>query len=94
MRQAIVTKYLGPTNHRGSRVKATAQAGSMVYSWDDALDADENHAKAATAYAESKEWLWKNADGTPSMRLVGGAMPDGSGYCFVLIPSTSDKGAK
>ena len=26
MRQAIVTKYLGPTNTRGSRVKATAAA--------------------------------------------------------------------
>lgn len=26
--QAIETKYLGPTNTRGSRIKASAQAGS------------------------------------------------------------------
>lgn len=30
MKQAIVTKFLGPTNYRGSRVKATCQAGSVT----------------------------------------------------------------
>lgn len=35
--QAIVTKYLGPTNHRGARIVAKAQAGRKVYAWQDDL---------------------------------------------------------
>ena len=33
--QAIVTRYHGPGNVKGSRVKATAQAGSTITEWDD-----------------------------------------------------------
>lgn len=74
MRQAIVTKYFGPTNFRGARVKASAQAGSITISWDHALNADENHTAAAKAFAEKMKW-----DGAWS----GGALPSGSGYCYV-----------
>jgi hypothetical protein len=56
MRQAIVTKYLGPTNFRGSRVKATASAGSVTVSWDHALDAESNHVAAAKALAVKYGW--------------------------------------
>lgn len=35
--QAIRTKYYGPTNFRGSRIKAEAQAGSRWMEWDHAL---------------------------------------------------------
>jgi hypothetical protein len=42
MRQAIVTKFLGPTDHRGSRIKATAEAGSITVSWDHGLGVEEN----------------------------------------------------
>lgn len=74
MRQAIVTKYLPVTNTKPSRVKATAEAGSVILSWDNALNTDQNHAKAANALAEQKGWAghWR-----------GGALPDHSGYCFV-----------
>lgn len=43
MFQAITTRFLGPTNFRGSRVKATADAGSVTLSWDYALGIDQNH---------------------------------------------------
>ena len=48
----IVTRYLGPTNHRGSRVKATHQRDSDVtwratLDWDHSLNATENHQLAA-----------------------------------------------
>jgi hypothetical protein len=56
MFQAITTKYLCPTNHRGARVKATAQAGSVTVSWDYALNADGNHTAAAQALAEKMGW--------------------------------------
>ena len=72
--QAIVTKYLGPTNSRGARVKATCQAGSKTIPWDDALDVDANHDKAALALARQLGW---------SMRFYRGGAPDGSGNCYV-----------
>lgn len=74
MRQAIETRYFGPTNFRGSRVKATAQAGSVTLSWDDALSVDENHVAAARALASKYGW---------SGRYAGGALVNGRGYVFV-----------
>jgi hypothetical protein len=78
VRQAIVTKFLGPTNFRGARVKATAQAGSVTIGWDDALDTDANHTAAATALANKFGWLERNT-------MVGGASPDGCGNVYVLV---------
>ena len=51
MRQAIVTKYIGPTTSRGSRVKAAAYAGSITVPWDHALSPEGNHTEAAKALA-------------------------------------------
>jgi hypothetical protein len=50
----IITRYLGPTNTRGSRVVATHKRDSettwrKVLSWDHALDSAENHRAAAEA---------------------------------------------
>lgn len=75
--QAIVTKFFGPTNTRGSRIKATAQAGSVTVSYDYALNSDENHAAAAQALAEKFGWFgaWHE----------GGA-PDGRGNVYVWAP--------
>ncbi len=54
--QAIMTKYIGPSNVRGSRVKATAEAGSITLHWDDSLNSDKNHARAAEALANKFKW--------------------------------------
>ena len=32
--QAIITKYLSPTNHYSARVVCKAQAGRKDYAWD------------------------------------------------------------
>ena len=77
MRQAIVTKYLGPTNARGSRVKATAQAGTIAVPWDDARDVIENHEAAAKALAARYRWSTE--------RMHGGAMPDDAGFVWVFV---------
>lgn len=92
MRQAIVTKYLGPTDHRGSRVKAIADAGSITLSWDHALNPEDNHRAAAEELARSKGWLWewKGSGKVPARyRLEGGGMPQTTpyAYCFVLVPN-------
>ena len=73
MFQAIQTKYLGPSNTRGSRVKAWSQAGSITLVWDYALNADENHRTAARMLARKLDWkgVWS-----------GGGLPD-QGYAFV-----------
>jgi len=83
-RQAIVTKYLGPTNHRGSRIKAKCQSGSITVSWDSNLHINENHTAAATALAQKMGWLM--VDGR-KFQLLGGAMPDSSGNCYVIVPA-------
>lgn len=77
MRQAIETKFLGPTDKRGSRVKATADAGSIILDWDHRLNAAQNHCAAARALAQKLDWkgVWS-----------GGALND-SGYAFVTSDS-------
>jgi len=77
----IVTKYLGPTNSRGSRVKATSGSGkTATVSWDHELDAHDNHAAAATSL------VWK-ALGIPAdnLTLIGGTLPTNDGYAFAVL---------
>jgi len=73
MYQAIQTKFHGPTNTRGARVKATADAGSVTVSWDHAIGIYENHKAAAVALARRYGW---------PEDLDGGSLP-GSGYAFI-----------
>ncbi len=74
--RAIVTKFLGPTNHRGSRVKATLsgeKSVSVTMPWCSGLNSDRNHAHAAEKLAEQLGW-----DQKPSAHLVGGWMQHGA----------------
>lgn len=81
MFQAIQTKLLGPTNTRGARVKAIADAGSITVSWDYSLGIAENHEAAAVALARRYGW---------PEDMVGGGLP-GRGYAFVRRePATAD----
>lgn len=73
-RQAISTRCLAPTNNRGLRIVASAEAGRKVYDWDYELDAYANHAAAALKFAQ--HWGW---DG----EYVGGGTAEG--YCFCRI---------
>ncbi len=54
--QAIQTKYFGPTNHNGSRIKATAAAGSVTVDYDHALNVGDNHKAAAAALVAKLGW--------------------------------------
>ena len=57
MRQSIQTKYIGPTNTRGSRVSATSASGHrLTLEWDDAMNTDDNHKAAAQALARKLDW--------------------------------------
>lgn len=56
--QAIVTKFIPPTDHRGSRVVARAESGlKLVWDWDHRSDVEENHRAAAIALCRKFGWL-------------------------------------
>ena len=75
MRQAIETKYLGPTDTKGARVRASSQARSFTVGYDHRLNPSDNHAGAAVALAGKYGWTG---------RLVGGGNATGTGYVFVF----------
>lgn len=83
MSASIFTKYFGPTNTRGSRVKATASngAGSMSVPWDYGLNVDQNHDAAAKALAKKLGWHG---------RVSRGGGPGGSGNVYVYHGTGND----
>jgi hypothetical protein len=81
--QAILTRFLGPTDTKGPRIKATCACGSAFFTYDHASNSAENHARAARGLAIRNNWL--NGDETDSYTLEGGDMPDGKGMCFVFV---------
>ena len=54
--QAITTKVLPATNTQPTRVKATAQAGSITLIWNNYVGHDANHIAAARALAAKLGW--------------------------------------
>ena len=75
MFQAIQVKYLGPTNYRGSRYKATAATGSVTVPADDAKNVEGNVIAAAQALRDKFGWVGG---------MVYGQLADGS-YVFVQL---------
>jgi hypothetical protein len=85
-RQAIVTRYIGATNSRGSRIKAYCSRGSITIGYPHDKSGHECHIEAARAllarFAEEdgngKSW------GDIDAWIIGG-MPEASrdSYCFV-----------
>ena len=82
MRQSITTRYVGPTNSRGSRIKAIARkrdgigpelSATVPYGHG---NTEEEHCKGAKACAEKLGWsgLW-----------IGGGNLDENGYVFVNV---------
>ena len=56
MRQAIVTKYYGPTNSKGARIKASCEAGSIWFGYASRHTSDKNHALAVLKLIKKLEW--------------------------------------
>ena len=74
--QAIETEYRGPTDRRGARVIARAQAGRVVVPWDHALSIEENHDAACQAFVRRRGWFgaW-----------IRGNRADDRGYVYVCM---------
>lgn len=79
-RQAITTRFLGPTDHRPARVVARCDGGRVVLSWDHGKSSGQNHADAAWRLAFDLGW---------SGTWQGGALPNGHGYAFVWTGPTT-----
>lgn len=80
--QAIVTKFISPTDFKGSRIKAAASAGSVEVTWDDELNVEDNHRKAAFKLQEKLGWV-----GDAYGDIKGGTMPN-EDMCWVMVPAS------
>ena len=90
--QSIHTKYSGPTNTRGSRIRAIASGGggSVSVPYDHDLSDDGNHDEAAKKLAQKMGW-----EGT--VIRGGGIGGKGNVYVFrsgeeIVLPPGSRKG--
>lgn len=78
-RQAIETRYVGPTCYKGSRIKAECAAGSITIHWSHDLSVDQNHYRAAWLLVQKLKW-------DKTTRVIGlkmGQLKRGS-YVFIL----------
>lgn len=80
--QSVSTRFLGPTNFRGSRYKATTSGGmTLTVEADHRLGSEENHYRAARLLIEKLEWFHDDTRGDRYGRWFGGGTVDG--YVFV-----------
>jgi hypothetical protein len=87
----IITKYMGPTNYRGHRIRIIDHGKRSMVDWVDNLDIEENHRHAADHYWRQQvdeylpgEKLYKTRNGL--YRLQGGSLSKFGFYCWVLEP--------
>lgn len=78
--KAIVCKYIGPSNFKGSRIKAYAEGGnSITISYPHELSGSDVYKLAAVALCKKMKW-----EGP----LIEGGLPNGD-YVFVFAPKIS-----
>ena len=71
--QSIETRYVSPTNHRGSRIIATTPGGhKLTHHWNYEFNIEANHYAAAEALRAKLDW--------PSIKAGGSTA---KGYAFV-----------
>lgn len=73
--KAIITRYKGPTDTKGSRIIASDEDGNRIsISYPYELSGETVHQKAAQALCQKMGWTGE---------LVGGSLKNG--YCFVFV---------
>lgn len=78
---AIQTKYLGPTNFKGSRIKAfTSMGAQLTIGYPHELSGAACHVKAAVALAKEQGWTYGG-------KLISGGVK--GGYVFVFSNAES-----
>ena len=80
--QTITTKYIGPTNTKCSRVKATCWLTSITVSWDHALNSENNYKEVIQVLVNK---LNSERIGDARWFVVAtGSSVDGKGYTAVI----------
>lgn len=80
--QAIQTRYFGPSNVKGSRIKAWAEGGSITIPYPHELTGQACHRKAAQALADKLKWTDK---------YLGAQLPGTHDYVFVPVHPWSEE---
>lgn len=76
--QSIATKYIGPSNCKGARIKAIASGGAYVFEpYHHEYDPDRNHREAVRKLCHKLGWKG---------HMVAGATTDGTVNVFVNEP--------
>ncbi len=89
--QAIIAKYIPPTNYKPGRVKATCERGSLTVSWDHELEAGENMRAACDSLCarfdaeDLKKYGALSDKARWSRPKASGQIPSGE-YVFCFIP--------
>ena len=87
--QAIISKYLPPTNTRGSRIKASCERGSAIVSYDDSLSHEGPHVAAVDAlvarFVKEDAARYGTERNPWSAPRVCGQIPSGA-YVHVFVP--------
>jgi len=78
--QAIQTRYIGPSNTRGSRIRAWCAAGATVVPFPYDADSQQQAHRMAHDALHRGKLGWS---GDHYGELLGGCLPGGD-YCFVL----------
>lgn len=88
--QAIITRYLGPTDYRGSRIRASCERGSLTVSYPHELSGEDVHIYAAQSLVEKFAAEDEKKYGTPQKknpwlnRRVCGQLSNGD-YVHVFV---------
>jgi hypothetical protein len=80
---AIQTRYFGPSNTRGSRIKATCETGSITIGYPHELSDMACHALAAKALVKKLGWTDSHYG-----ELLGGQLKNND-YVFVFNNAAS-----
>ncbi|QPI18502.1 hypothetical protein [Providencia phage PSTCR7] len=76
--QTIITKYIAPTNTKGSRIKVTSWLGSKTFSYDYRASCAHK-----AAFEEYMDYL-QSKTGISYTLLAEGCMPEGTGRAFIV----------
>lgn len=72
--KTITTKYYSPGNVRGARIVARDGDNQFRFSYNDALNYEQNHASAAQKFCDRLNWRG---------RMIGGQIKNGT-YVWVF----------
>jgi len=84
IKQAILTKYLAPTNSRGARIKASCERGNITVSYPYEMRNSDSHVFAAKKLVEKfckqdeAEGFFPDGNNPWAFPFASGQLPDGN----------------